>query len=857
MIFLDLVFNLSFLVALSLVSSFIENRRTKHHRLRLVLQGLLFGAAAVLAMLRPLNLGPGLIFDGRSIMVSLCALFFGPLAAATAGALTILCRIWLGGAGMLTGVLVILSSAGIGLLAHSRCKPESTPPSPESLYLFGLTVHLAMVALMFTLPEGKGLTVVMRIGPPVMLLYPLATILAGKILSDQMEARRVMAALQTAEVAARAGEERYKHLSANIPVGVYLLRTTPTTEFSFEYVSPKMGVFLGIPPERIIMDPQLAFQAIHPEELPAFITLNRERIEARQPFAWEGRVIVAKGVKWLQIKSEPEELENGDVLWHGIVENITKRKQAEEMLHLSEAQLKANLENTPTVAIQWYDETGRVLYWNPASEKVYGWKKEEALGKTLDALFLTPEETAEFLGILEEIHETGKPIGPYEAQIKRRDGSHGWILATTFGIPMGEGRPGFVSMDVDITDRKEAEAAQQHLQEQLLQSQKMESVGRLAGGVAHDFNNMLSVIMGNAELAMQQANPAQPHHACLMEIHQAGARAANLTRQLLTFARKQTVVPKVLDLNDTVEGMLKMLRRLIGEDIDLIWRPDTGLWPVKMDPSQVDQILANLCVNARDAIAGVGKLTITTENSVLNDSYSTALPDLSPGEYVLLTVTDTGCGIEQDTLQHIFEPFFTSKGLGQGTGLGLATVYGIVTQNSGLITASSVPGSGATFTIYLPRHTGAVELESAATATIPHGHGETILLVEDDPKILTMAKMLTEMLDYTVLAANTPDEAIRLAEEHPGVIHLLMTDVIMPEMNGRDLAEHLRPTRPTMQCLFMSGYTADIIGRQGVLSEGTRFLQKPFSKMELAIKLSAVLHPKSNRAAPTTEGAAL
>ena len=314
---------------------------------------------------------------------------------------------------------------------------------------------------------------------------------------------------------------------------------------------------------------------------------------------------------------------------------------------------------------------------------------------------------------------------------------------------------------------------------------------------------------------------------------------------MLAFARKQTIIPVVLDLNQNVESMLKMLRRLIGEDIDLAWLPEAGLCPVKMDPVQVDQILANLCVNARDAIADVGKVTIETGNAVFDETYCADHAGFVAGEYVLLAVSDDGCGMDKEILDQIFEPFFTSKGVGQGTGLGLSTVYGIVKQNNGFINVYSEPGKGTTFRIYLPRYAGqAVDTQRERAAEIPLSHGETVLVVEDEPALLTMAKMMLEKLGYRVLAAGTPGEAIGLAEEHASEIHLLITDVVMPEMNGRDLAERLQSLYPGMKILFMSGYTANVIAHRGVLDEGMNFIQKPFSMKDIATKVGEVLRKK-------------
>ena len=387
----------------------------------------------------------------------------------------------------------------------------------------------------------------------------------------------------------------------------------------------------------------------------------------------------------------------------------------------------------------------------------------------------------------------------------------------------------------DITDSM-------NLQAQLIQAQRMESVGRLAGGVAHDYNNISSIIIGFSELVLEEIEQNDPIHDHLIEIITAAKRSTKITRQLLAFARQQTIAPKIIDLNDTIGSMLKMLRRLIGEDIDLVWLPGAEVWPIKIDPSQVDQIMANLCVNARDAIADVGKVTVETKNISFNEEYCADHKGFSPGEYVLLAVSDDGKGIAPEILEKIFEPFFTTKGLGEGTGLGLATVYGIVKQNNGFINVYSEQSEGTTVKIYLTRHAEqAVAANREDILEIPLSCGEMLLLVEDDGSILKLGKRILEDLGYNVLAANTPNEAIRLAEEHAGEINLLITDVVMPEMNGRQLAGQLQSVFPNLKTLFMSGYTANVIAHRGVLDDGVCFIPKPFSKKNMAVKVREVL----------------
>ncbi len=387
----------------------------------------------------------------------------------------------------------------------------------------------------------------------------------------------------------------------------------------------------------------------------------------------------------------------------------------------------------------------------------------------------------------------------------------------------------------DTTQVKKIEA-------QLQQAQKLESVGRLAGGVAHDYNNALSVIIGFSELALEDVPPDSPMQAHLDEILKAAQNATDITRQLLAFARKQDIDPKVLNLNTNVENMLKMLRRLIGEDIDLTWVPGTDLWPIIIDPSQLNQILANLCVNARDAIKGVGKITIETKNTTFDETRCADHPDFFPGQFVHLTVSDNGCGMEKEILENIFEPFFTTKDMDKGTGLGLSTVYGIVKQNNGFIHVYSEPGHGSAVNIYLPRHEGEISsIQEIHAEDIPTGKGETILLVEDDRPFLSLARTILLGLGYTILSAISPTEALKLAKENAGKIDLLVTDVIMPEMDGRELAERMVSIYPELKHMFMSGYTADIIAHRGMLEEGVPLLNKPFSRRDLAVTVRMAL----------------
>jgi len=517
---------------------------------------------------------------------------------------------------------------------------------------------------------------------------------------------------------------------------------------------------------------------------------------------------------------------------------ITDQKQAElERKHSHELLNYIIQHNQSALAV--HDKDMRYIYVSERYLHDYKVKEKDIIGKHHYDVF--PDLPQKWRDVHQKAME-GVISSSEEDSYERADGSMEWTRWECRPWHDANGEIGGIIVYTEvITERKKAEEQRLSLQNQLQQAQKIESIGRLAGGVAHDFNNMLSIIMGHAELGLLQCDVNHRVHDNLREIKNSAERSADLTRQLLAFARKQTVSPKIINLNETVSGLLKMLQRLIGEAISIHWVPAPELWQVKIDTSQLDQILANLCVNARDAIADIGQIVIETRNIYIDEMFAKTHMDALTGEYVQLAVSDSGFGMSKEILANIFEPFFTTKELGKGTGLGLATVYGAVKQNNGFIDVYSEPGTGTTFKIYLPR---CVDKSSAACIEIqtePVKGNETILLVEDEPAILAMTNQILSEIGYNVLEAATPGKAMKLAREHSGTIHLLMTDVVMPEMNGRDLAKNLLALYPGIKRLFMSGYTADVIAHHGVLEDGVHFLQKPFNMNELSRKLREVL----------------
>lgn len=518
--------------------------------------------------------------------------------------------------------------------------------------------------------------------------------------------------------------------------------------------------------------------------------------------------------------------------------DITERKRSEQKVQQSEKRFRSHFQNNPVPIFTWkrHGDDFVLIDWNRAASEIAEGRMDRIAG--ISAKDLYGAEQSFMVENLDRCYSTRQPLHREFSYSMRTTGERKWIRGTWIHVG-----PDTVMLHTeDITERKLAEEEHERLSAELLQAQKLESVGRLAGGVAHDFNNLLMGIMNYAELCRDGLPAGHEVRPWIDEIMREVGRSANLTRQLLAFARKQTIAPRVLDLNGAVQGMLKMLQRLIGEDVDLLWQPADGLWNVCMDPGQIDQVLANLCVNARDAIDGVGKVTIETENTTVDADYCASHSEAREGEFVVLAVSDDGRGMSADTFEHMFEPFFSTKQPGEGIGLGLATIYGIAKQNEGFIDVFSEPGKGTTFRIYLPRSEG-VEAPKVAAAEAAEllGGTEVILLVEDEKSIRVTSTHFLKDLGYEVLAAETPETALRLVDEHEGGIDLLITDVVLPGMSGQRLAETLRSRYPSLNVLYMSGYTADVIAHRGILDEGVKFLSKPITRDVLARKVRGVL----------------
>jgi PAS domain S-box-containing protein len=624
------------------------------------------------------------------------------------------------------------------------------------------------------------------------------------------------------QAALRTSEARFRTLIEQSVVGFYVIQ-----DDRYVYVNPKLTDILGFSADEMASRPVLDFIAV--EDRPMVADNIRNRLEGTVESVRyhlrmrhkEGRVVhlEAHGTK-AEYAGRPAIL--------GVAVDITERKRAEETLQRLAA-LVASSED----AITGITPSGVITDWNLGAERLFGYTAAEVTGKDICRL-IPSEDRAEADRTLERLRR-GETIPAYEALRRRKDGSTVVVSVRLSPIMHRNRLVGFSLIYHDLTATKK-------LEEQLRQAQKMEAVGQLAGGVAHDFNNLLTIISGYSEMVLASLPAGDRNRGLIQEIYKAGERAALLTRQLLAFSRKQVLEPKVLNLNAIVGEAEKMLRRLIGEDVSLIAVLDPGLAAVKVDPGQVEQVVMNLVVNARDAMAQGGKLTIETANVELDESYAQAHFEVKPGRYVMLAVSDTGCGMDEATKARIFEPFFTTKGPSKGTGLGLATVYGIVKQSGGSIGVYSEPGKGSAFKIYLP-----VVQERIPTGKSHHDlkvalrGSETVLLVEDEPAVRSLSRLALQMYGYRVLEASQGEEALRVGEQHAGPIHLLLTDVVMPGMSGRQVAEAFRQRQPAMKVLFVSGYTDDAVVRHGVLEADTPFLQKPFTPVALANKVREVL----------------
>ena len=627
-----------------------------------------------------------------------------------------------------------------------------------------------------------------------------------------------------AQHAVEQSEKRFRLLGDSMPWIVWTARPDGTVDYFNKAAFDYSG---SLDPDNL-SEAWLGF--IHPDDAALAWSTWERGVREEQEYQVELRIRRADGAyRWHLNRGIPVRDESGRLVqWYGAATDIHDRRVSEQANQRLAAQLSATLESI-TDAFYILDHDWCFRYLNKQAERLLFRGRDELLGRNVWEEF--PEARATSIGSEYERAVSQRCTVTFEAYYP----ALGWFNIRAY--PSDEGLAVYFT---NITADKEAEAERATLEAQLLQAQKMEAVGRLAGGVAHDFNNMLMLIQGHVEIMLEGDHPGSQTYPELMAIAAAARRSADLTRQLLAFARKQTIAPRILDLNQTLAGMLGMLRRLLGEEIRLVYTPGDKVLSVRIDPAQLDQVIVNLAINARDAISSTGSIEVQTANVDMSAAQCATRPGLLPGAYVRLSVSDDGCGMDEEVLSRMFEPFFTTKGQGVGTGLGLATCYGIIKQNEGYIEVSSTLGQGTRFEVYLPGQPPAQDPAQPAALDAVRG-GETVLLVEDEPALLNLCERRLKQLGYNVLPMGCPQEAIRFAETYPQEIHLLLTDVIMPNVSGEQVWTRVRAGRPDLRCLFMSGYTADIIGRRGVLDQDIAFLEKPFTQQSLAAKVRQAL----------------
>jgi len=832
---IGLVNNAALLLALGLLYDVMGiHRRGGGPTTQQLLTGLILGAIGMAIMLNPWEFGHGVRFDTRSVLLAISGLFFGTLPTALAMGMTAAFRLAMGGAGVWSGLAVIVTSGGIGLAWRHLRGSDQPEPAAAELYLLGLSVHAVMLLCMLLMPWATARAVLASIGLPVMLIHPVATMALGLLLVNQEKRNSFQGALAESEAL-------YRNLFMN-----------------------HAAIKLIIDPESArIVEANRAAEAFYGWSVSELETMRVQDINtgpveqveeemgkarSRDRVFFEFRHRRADGsIRDVDVFSSRIEVKGKDLL-HSIVHDVTERKLSEQIKEEHEQELQQRNRFIETVlahlpiglAVNYIDE-GRATYINKRFEEIYGWPGEDLAD--IDAFFQKvypdPEYREELKRRVAEDIQSGDPqrMAWEGIEATGKDGEKRVISAKN--IPLFEQNL-MISTVQDITESR-------RLQGQLAQAQKMEAVGRLAGGVAHDLNNLLSPILGYGEMLSEDLPPGDPKREPVEEIVSAGYRARDLVRQLLAFSRKQALEFEVLDTNRVMRDFETLLRRTVREDIRIGMTLSADLPPIRADVGQIEQVIMNLAVNAQDAMPDGGRLTIESGVVDLDEAYAEGHRGVTPGRHVMLAVSDTGCGMDDHTISRIFEPFYTTKGPGKGTGLGLATVYGIVKQHGGSVWVYSEPDRGTTFKCYFPavEEGGPTAEASEAKPPVNLRGVEAVMVVEDDASVRKLAVSILERLGYRVYRAPSGGECLRILREDHHLVRLLITDVVMPDMNGKELYERVVELHPHIRVLYASGYTDNVIAHHGVLDEGIHFIQKPFSVQGLAEKVRAALDERA------------
>ncbi|MEJ5300107.1 MAG: PAS domain S-box protein [Thermodesulforhabdaceae bacterium] len=955
----ELIENAAFLFALSAVYSLFARSRDRLGIWIKLATGISFGVIAVAGMVFPVHYAPGIIYDGRSIIMTLAGLFGGGVTTAVAATIAIAWRVFLGGPGVWAGVASIVASGLVGLIFRRACDNRPEKVGILRLFLIGVVSHLAMLSCqLLIIPWPTGVSVIGRIWLPVMLVFPVATVLAGLLIGsaernvqNEQQLRQSQSLLQRSQAVGRVGSWEFDHNQNRLTWSDEVYR------------------IFGVDPQVFIPSPEKFLDCVHPEDREKVdAAWTRSLAEKADGYEVEYRIVRPsdKAVRVILEKCEHEKDDTGRVIRSvGIAQDITERKEAEHQLQRAK-EFAEKLIRTANVIFVQLDNQGNIVMINEAAERITGYTLAEVQGKSWFEILVPKKRYPHVWEVFERIAQNGDVLKSFENPIITKNGEERYIVWQNSALKEGETFLGMISFGIDITELKRAELererliyaieqtnevvmitdadgiiqyvntafekvtgftraeiigktpeilrSSQHdeafyrniwetirtgrtwtgrivrkrkdgslftvestispvknetgqivnfvfvdrditeqlrleqerasLEEQLQQAQKLESVGRLAGGVAHDFNNMLNVIIGYGEMVLHKLHNEDPLRDYVNKIMEAANRSAELIRQLLAFSRRQPLHPEVLNLNAIIQNLEKMLRRLIGEDIilELALADDLGM--VMADPVQMEQVIINLAVNARDAMPKGGKLLIETANVQLDETYVRKHVGVQPGNYVMLAVTDTGCGMDKETLSRIFEPFFTTKEKGKGTGLGLSTVYGIVKQSGGHIWVYSEPGRGTTFKIYLPQTEAKQEPRTVVVTgetETARGGGEHILVVEDEGSLRKLIEVGLSSLGYKVTVAASGGEALLLVEEKGLKPDLVITDVVMPYISGKEMINRLQRNQPDLKVLYMSGYTDNAIVHHGILDPDIVFIQKPFTLRDLVKKVQEIL----------------
>ncbi|MCF7797090.1 MAG: PAS domain S-box protein [Lentisphaeria bacterium] len=826
-IFIGLINNVALLLALALLFDIISFKSRKESLRVQIIVGLGISLIGIAVMFGHWELRPGVIFDTRSILLSITGVYFGLIPTAIAAVVTTLLRIAQGGGGVYMGVGVIISSAAMGLLLRYAHRGKVENIQWHEILLLGIAVHVVMLSLTIILPAHLRLITFKNIALPVIILYPLGTVLLGKLLHLSLKRNRI-------ETQLRASEQQLQESQRVAGLGSYVLDICSGKWVSSEILDSIFGIDADYPKtvagwEALIYPEDKAMMMHH---------LQQEVVGQRGRFDKEYRIVKHSTgqMRWVHGLGVLELDEVGEPLkMKGTIQDITARKEIELALQQSEEKFREIFSNANDAifihTILPDGRAGKYIEVNEVACRRLGYSRDELL-QLGPADIRAPEFAAITDDLLQEMIQKERYSTELVHQTKTGETFPVEVNTHVFDLA---GEKVVLAVARDISRRRQME-------EEFRQAQKMESIGRLAGGIAHDFNNLLTVINGYTSILSEELSDVTSAKTMLENVLKAGERAARLTNQLLAFSRKQILNPEVLNLNTLVEETRNMLQRIISESIILKTRLDSDLSTINADRGQIEQVIINLVVNAGDAMPNGGTLTLETRNVTLGEDYRESHPEVIPGNYVLFALTDTGVGMSPETQEHIFEPFYTTKEKGKGTGLGLATVHGIIRQSGGFIWVYSELGKGSIFKIYLPVADAEARIrDSSPTPQRSLSGSETVLVAEDEIFVRHLARDVLMNHGYSVLEASNGESAVALYREQGDSINLILTDVVMPHMSGKQLVDNIRKMGHKTPVIYMSGYTENAIVHHGVLEENVDFIQKPFGPNQLLEMVRRVL----------------